>query len=154
MADPSAYETAEPPGSGNLRVLKTSGPRPPLHGGGDDGTYDGMAGRIARLEASVDSVRAAVDSLRHAQNLTMAVVGLMLAAVLAGGFFFIQRTDALQDKIIALPGQVSTEIRDITKTLADAILAAKAQQPQVILIPAPAPTPPAAPAPIPSPAKP
>ena len=49
----------------------------------------------------------------------------------------LQKIDILDDKVNKLPGQINSEIRDITKTLADVITATKQQPPQVILMPAP-----------------
>lgn len=107
-------------------------------GGGphDTGMFDE---RIGRLEG-------AVEGLRHSQNLTIGAtvgVGAILAAVVVGfGIYTLQRVDALADKVNALPGQISAELRDITKTLAESITAAKQAPPQIIVLPAPNPSPP------------
>ena len=57
------------------------------------------------------------------------------------------RLDKLTERTIELPSKVGAELRDIAKTLADSITAAKQTPPQVILMPAPQgqPVPPPAP---------
>jgi hypothetical protein len=59
----------------------------------------------------------------------------------------ISRIDSLNDRVNALPNQISGDLRDITKTLAESITAAKQQPPQVILMPSPAQQAPAVPTP-------
>jgi hypothetical protein len=86
--------------------------------------------RIGRLEG-------AIDGLRHAQNLTIGAVGILgafiaifTAVVIGLGVYELQRIDQLNDKVSALPGQISAELRDLTKTLAATITAARQPAPQ------------------------
>jgi hypothetical protein len=112
-----------------------------MNKGGGSGPHDPDMSdeRIGRLEE-------AVEGMRHSQNLTIGAtvgVGAILAAFVIGfGIYILQKVDTLDDKVNKLPAQISSDIRDITKTLAEVITATKQQPPQVILMPAPsAPTP-------------
>jgi hypothetical protein len=69
----------------------------------------------------------------------LAVIGILVLIVLYG----ISRIDQLDDRMSALPNQISADLRDISKTLAESITAAKQQAPQVILMPSPIQPPPA-----------
>lgn len=108
--------------------------RPHLAGGNGGPHLPGMDERIGRLEGSV-------EGLRHSQNLTVGIVSLVALVLIGLSVYELQRLDSLSDKVSALPGQISSDMRDLTKTLADAITAAKQQPPQVILMPAPPPQP-------------
>jgi hypothetical protein len=122
-------QDAEPSGSG-----KGSGPPhvPPMS---DEG-------KIGRLEGEV-------GGLKHGQTQLLVAVGLVAAFVVGFGIYTLQRIDNLADKVNDLPGKISSELRDVTKTLADGITAAKQTPPQVILMPAPQLPPPQVPAPQP-----
>lgn len=78
--------------------------------------------RMGRLEA-------AIEGLRHSQNLLVAAVFGVGAILAALGIYSLQRIDTLADRVNALPTEISSEIRDITKTLADVIIATKQAQP-------------------------
>jgi hypothetical protein len=93
--------------------------------------------RVARLEG-------VVDGLKHGQTQLLVSIGVVAAFVVGFGIYTLQRIDTLSDKVNDLPGKISSELRDITKTLAESITAAKQTPPQMILLPAPQPpTPPA-----------
>jgi hypothetical protein len=104
------------------------------------GPPDGdMNYRLASLEASM-------DGLKRIQDITVLSVfgvGAILVAIMV--YMLMQqdqsrdRIDRLSDKMNELPGKINADLRDITKTLAESITAAKQQAPQVILLPAPAP---------------
>jgi hypothetical protein len=102
--------------------------------GGGSGPHDpGMeTERVARLEG-------AVEGLRHSQNILAALVALVAAFVIGFGIYTLQKIDNLDDKVNKLPAQISSDIRDLTQTLANAITASKQQAPQVILMPSPPP---------------
>jgi hypothetical protein len=91
-----------------------------------------MRERIARMEGEA-------RSLRRIQDLTLAAVlgvGAILAAFIIGfGFYTFQKVDLISDRVNDLPNKISSELRDITRTLAASITAAKQQPPQVILMP-------------------
>ena len=72
-------------------------------------------------------------------------LGLVVAIMLAGFAFTGAQLSSLDNKVSALPGAIEGNLRDLTKTLAESITAAKQQSPQVILMQPPAA--PAAPAP-------
>jgi outer membrane murein-binding lipoprotein Lpp len=93
------------------------------HGGGDGRPpMANTDGRIGRLEA-------AMEGLKHSQNL-LAVAVLGVGAILVAlGIYSLQRIDTISDRVSALPSQVGSELRDLTKTLADVIIAAKQTQP-------------------------
>jgi hypothetical protein len=105
--------------------------------------------RVAGLEGAFRGVASAMESLRQSQNvLVTAVIGVG-ALLFALQIYSLQRIDRMDDKISSLtekvnevPGKIGTELRDITKTLAESITAAKQAPPQVILMPAPQPAPP------------
>jgi len=69
----------------------------------------------------------------------------VIAAVVIGGIAFIGvqitrvdgRVSTLSDKVDALPDKMNANLRDLTNTLAQAILASKQTAPQVILMPVP-----------------
>ena len=94
-----------------------------------------LAERMARLEGAFEGVKLSIDALRHSQNLTVALVSIVFAAVVGFGIYTLQRIDSLP-----------SEFQEINRTLSQAITAARSAPPQVILMPAPvAPaTPPAA----------
>lgn len=106
--------------------------------GGGGGIYDGMDGRLGKLEG-------AVEGLRHSQNITIGAVAFGSALLLAVGVYSLQRIDQVSqridqvgEKVSALPGQIGSELRDITQTLATSIVAAKqttSPAPQIIVIP-------------------
>jgi hypothetical protein len=104
------------------------------HGSGGGGPigYDMSDERIGRLEG-------AVEGLRHSQNMLAGLIALVAAFVIGFGIYTLQKIDGLDDKVNKLPGQISSDIRDITKTLAEVITATKQQTPQVILMPPPSP---------------
>jgi hypothetical protein len=99
-------------------------------GGGDETHISGMDGRIGRLEG-------AIEGMRHSQNLMIGIVSLVALLVVGFGVYGLQRMDQINDKVAALPGQISSDLRDLTKTIADSITASKTAVPQVILMPAP-----------------
>ena len=114
---------------------------PSLDGGGNGPDMPGMNERLAKLEGAFEGLRTAIEGLRHAQNMIIGTVlgvgGILAAFIIGFGVYSLQRMDNVQRDVSALPSQISAEMRDITKTLAESITAAKQMPPQVILIPAP-----------------
>lgn len=94
-----------------------------------------MGGRLSRLEGAFDWIK---------------VMIAMISAVVIGGIAFLgvriarvdSRVSALSEKVDALPERVNANLRDLTNTLAQAILASKQAAPQVIVLPVPQPSPP------------
>lgn len=97
--------------------------------------------RIGRIEGEI-------SGLKHSQNMMLGGVGLVVAmlAIVAGvvvgfGIYELQRIDQVSKEVGDLPGKISGDLRDITKTLSEAITAAKQAPTQVIMVPAPLPPP-------------
>jgi len=127
---------------GNLR----QGPWSPSNaagGGGVDGGGSGahvpdMEVRLARLEGEFSAFK----------TMLAAVIAIML-----GGFAFLgaqlsrmdSRITGLEADVQALPGKINGDLLNLTRTLADAINAAKQTPPQVLLLPAPGTQPPSRP---------
>jgi hypothetical protein len=118
-------------------------------GNGEGGSYmPDMSERLGRLEGEI-------SGLKHGQNMTLGGLGLIVAlvtivvgAVVGFGVYELQRIDqlgdrigSLNDRVNELPGKISSDLRDLTKTLADVIIATKQTQ---------TPTPPAPPSPQPN----
>lgn len=109
--------------------------------GGGNGTYiPDMSERLGKLEGEV-------GGLKHAQNMTLGGLALVVALLVGFAVYGLQRIDqlgdrinALNDKVNELPGKISSDLRDLTKTLADVIIATKAGS-QSTPAPSPAPTP-------------
>lgn len=110
-------------------------------GGGGPGGGATVGERISRLEAIFEGFKDIVDSLRHSQNWTLGAIGLVAALLIGFGAYMLNRMDNLADKVDAVPGQINSNMHELTQTLSTAITAAKQQQPQVILVPAPQPQP-------------
>lgn len=98
-------------------------PEPPSH-------VNQMSDRLSRLEGAFDWIKVTIS---------------IIAAVLVGGIAFIGvqitrvdgRVSTLSDKVDALPDKINANLRDLTNTLAQAILASKQTVPQVVLMPTP-----------------
>lgn len=75
------------------------------------------------------------------QTITFVVLAILASVGIAMIGYTIKRVDDVNEKLSGLPKQIGSELRDITKTVAESITAAKQQAPQVILLPAPAPVP-------------
>lgn len=102
-----------------------------LQSGDGGGTFDDMdKERLARLEG-------AFDGIRSNQAILMTAIGLVSALLIGLASFTVVQNVGLNARISDLPGKINTELRDITKTLSEAITASKAPTPQVILMPAP-----------------
>jgi outer membrane murein-binding lipoprotein Lpp len=93
-----------------------------------------MQVRLARLEGEVSSLK----------TLSAAILAIML-----GGFAFLgvqvtrmdNRINTVASDVQALPGKINGDLLNLTRTLADAITAAKQTPPQVLLVPTPLPQP-------------
>jgi hypothetical protein len=115
----------------------------PTGGGGVDGgspetQLTDMQVRLARPEGEISAYK---------------LLFAAIIAILIGGFAFlgvqVTRVDGKATTIAAdvqgLPSKISANLLDLTRTLADAINAAKQVPPQVILMPPTAPLPPTSP---------
>src|ERR1700681_4012283 len=101
-------------------------------GPGGDGVSPDMGEGLGRLES-------ASEGLRHSQNLVIGAAFLVALIIVGLGIYELQRIDQLNDRIdqlsdrigqvstrvTNLPGQISGDLRDLTKTLAESIAAAK-----------------------------
>jgi hypothetical protein len=109
----------------------------PVAGFGDDGHIPPMNERLGKLEGQMEGVKHGQNMLLGGLGLVGAIIILLVTLGLGVGIYELQRIDQLSDKIGALPGQINSDLRDITKTLAQSISAAKQVPPQVIIMPAP-----------------
>lgn len=106
---------------------------------------DGGGGsHIPDMRLLLGKLEGEINGLKHGQTLHLAALGgsfaLMLGAlaiIAALLFVLMAKVDQQGDEIVRLPSKVGAELRDITKTLAESITAAKQTPPQVILMPAP-----------------
>jgi hypothetical protein len=107
-------------------------------GGGGDGPYiPSMNERLGKLEGQMEGVKHGHNMLLGGLGLIGGFIVLLVTLGLGIGIYELQRIDQLSDKVNELPGKISSDLRDITKTLAESINAAKQQPPQIILIPPP-----------------
>lgn len=84
--------------------------------------------RLARLEGALGGVM-------HVQTQIFIGLTVVAAFVIGFGVYTLTRIDSLSDRLNEMPNKISVDLRDIAKTLAESITAAKQQPPQVILIP-------------------
>jgi hypothetical protein len=121
----------------------------PLHGGGDGGS-DGMSARFAEIDRRLIGIEG--EQRTHLRWLVG--IFITLVALFVGGIgLILTRVDRADDKlsrvderigrvetaVAGVPGEVSSELRDIVQTLSQSITAAKQSPPQILLIPAPIP---------------
>jgi hypothetical protein len=86
--------------------------------------------RLAKLEGAVEGFRAT-------QSVLLGAIGLVLTVVIGFGIYSLNRLDALNARVNDLPGKISSDLRDLTGVLSQAITAARQTPPQVIILPAP-----------------
>lgn len=115
-----------------LRLIKTqSADARALQNGDGNGTSGSMSDeRVAKLEG-------ALDGLKQSQIVMIGAVTLVSALLLGSTLYLVSRVDVLSGQVSDLPAKMSAELRDINRTLSEAITASKQTPPQVILMPAP-----------------
>ena len=121
-----------PPTGGDNQNTPTGGGG--IDGGGIGAHLTDMQICLARLEGEVSAFK---------------LLFAAIIAILIGGFAFlgvqVTRVDgkvsATASDVQGLPDKINGNLLSLTRTLADAISAAKQPPPQVILMPAPAPSP-------------
>jgi hypothetical protein len=105
------------------------GPWSPRGGGPDGPTIEA---RLIRLEA-------AVEGLRHSQNLltgATAAIGTILAAIVIGfGAYGLQRIDQTQQSIFHEAATTRQELVGVTNAIANSITAAREMRPPIIVVP-------------------
>src|ERR1700736_4213995 len=114
---------AIPKADEQLKAESSAGAVTTLASGGNGGQITDMNMRLSKLEGAFGE---AVQGLRHGQNVVLAsqavvvatVIGLA-ASMIVFGIYFLQRLDSISDRVNALPSQISAELRDVTKTLAE-----------------------------------
>ena len=89
--------------------------------------------RLARLEGASDWIKVSITVIAAVLIGGVAFIGVQIARVDA-------RVSALSEKVDGVPDKVSANLRDLTNTLAQTILAAKQAAPQAIVLPAPQPS--------------
>jgi uncharacterized protein HemX len=108
----------------------------------------GLGERIARVEA-------AIEGLRHSQNLTIGAIAILTAFVIGFGIYGLQRIDQTQQSISQMQEQMQEsisreaaatrqELVGVATAIANSITAAREMQPVVAM---PGPSAPPAPAP-------
>lgn len=89
-----------------------------------------MSDRLSRLEGAFDWIK-----------VTIAVIAAVVIGVIAFVGVQITRVDGkistVSEKVDALPDRINANLRDLTNTLAQAMLASRQIAPQVILMPTP-----------------
>jgi hypothetical protein len=85
----------------------------------------------------MDGLKSSIDGLRHGQNLTIGVLGLVAAIMLAGFAYVLQRVDDVDNKVTELPDRINRNLLELNRTLSDAITASRAvqQTPPIIVFP-------------------
>lgn len=101
------------------------------------------------LTERLSRVEAAIEGLRHSQNLTigaMAAVGGILAAFIIGfGIYGLQKIDQTQDSISREAAATRQELVGVATAIANSITATRQIQPPIAVAPAPTMPPPASP---------
>lgn len=118
-----------------LRIIDPEGDNPHIETRAipreaEDFGDDELRERMARLEGQTGALQWAVGI----------VSGVMLAAisvVVALQIHISGSVSSLENKVDALPREISAEIQAITSTLSSAITATNSSRPEVIVIPAP-----------------
>ena len=122
---------------------------PPLAPAGTPPDMGGMNDRLAKLETGFEWMKVTLALIGTVLIGGMAFLGAQITRVDGRLSTVSDRVDgrisALSEKVDALPDRINANLRDLTGTLAQAILAAKAAPPQVVILPAPQPAPPAPP---------
>lgn len=142
--------SGKPPGENVYPFPGAAPSKTPALEGGNGGPHPpdmtDISGRVARVEGAVEGLRSSIDALRW-------VIGI-LALVIVGGISFLgvqltrsdSRIATFEEKVDALPDKINMNLLNLTKTLSDAITAAKQAPPQVILMQPPtSPSPPMSP---------
>jgi hypothetical protein len=105
-----------------------------------------------QLETNIEcigKVEREIGGLKHGQNVMLwglwivaALLTVVLVSVVGFGIYELQRIDqagdrisALNDKVNELPGKIGTDLRDITKMLADVVIGTTKQTQQSAPIP-------------------
>jgi hypothetical protein len=99
-------------------------------GGNDGGTHmPNMSHRLTKVEG-------VVEGLKHGQTQLLVTIGVVSAVLIGVGIFTLTelstlstKTEDLSGKVAELPSKISSQLLDISKTLADVIIAAKQQPP-------------------------
>ena len=126
-------------GRDNVTPIRPDVQTPP--GGGSPPPPIDLAERIARVEA-------AIEGLRHSQNLTIGATAMVGAILIALSVYGLQRIDQTQESISREAAATRQELVGVATAIANSITAARQMQPPIVVVPAPS-TPPAPPAPPP-----
>jgi hypothetical protein len=97
-------------------------------GGGTSGDMDQE--RLSRLEGSF-------EGLRSNQTLLMSAVGLVSALLIGLASYTVIQVSAVNNRLSELPGKISSDLRDLSGVISQAVTASKQTPPQVILMPTP-----------------
>ena len=122
---------------GRVVQLRANAPHPTQTGDDGGGPHMIDMERVSRIEGEIDGLKHGHNMLLGGLGLVGAIIVVLVSIGLGIGVYELQRLDQLSERVNALPGQISSDLRDITKTLAESITSAKQQPPQVIIMPAP-----------------
>jgi hypothetical protein len=106
-------------------------------GGGPPAGID-LAERIAQVEA-------AIEGLRHSQNLTIGATAMVGAILIALSVYGLQRIDQTQESVAREAAATRQELVGVATAIANSITAARQMQPPVVVLPAPGAPPPPSP---------
>lgn len=83
-----------------------------------------MSERLSKLEGVFEGLKMSVEGVRHAQNMTMGLLGVGFAIVIFFMGYLLTRIDNLP-----------TEFQRLNQTLSAAITASKQLRPEIIVVP-------------------
>jgi hypothetical protein len=86
-------------------------------------------------------VEAAIEGLRHSQNLTIGAIGVLAAFILGFGVCGLQKVDQTQLSISREAAATRQERVGVATAIANSITAARQMQPPVVVVPTPSPSP-------------
>ena len=99
-----------------------------------------MGDRVSRLEGALDWIKVTIAVVTTVAIGGIAFIGAQLVRVDSRVSALSDKVSTLSEKVDALPERVNANLRDLTNTLAQTILASKQTVPQVVLLPAPQPS--------------
>jgi outer membrane murein-binding lipoprotein Lpp len=136
----TASDAGSPQGAPNTTILDSRidyalDQRRGRSGSGDGGGQE-LPARMARLEGVFESFKSVVEGIRHAQNLMLTIFGVLSAVLIGVAIYQMQRLDQLSEqinetnqKVAEVPGKVSSDVQNLTATLATTITAARQPEP-------------------------
>ena len=106
---------------GKVVTLRTNAPHLTQTGDGGGGPHMIDMERVSRIEGEIEGLKHGHNMLLGGLGLVGAIIVVLVSIGLGIGVYELQRLDQLSEKFNALPAQISSDLRDITKTLAESI---------------------------------